>query len=145
MPMNISVESHVDVPKILAKVRNKDFWLFAASEYHRLMTPFVPFETGELDETTKINSSELTGEVDYYAPHAHYIYEGKLMVDPETGSSYAKKDSKKIYNGKSLKISKEKHPLASVKWDKAAEPTQKPKLIDEMQAYVDSGRLHLNE
>ena len=145
MPMQIKVESNINVPKNLAKVRDEAFWLFGASTYHRLMSPYVPFETGTLDETVKIKGGEMKGEVEYFAPHAHYIYEGKLMVDPETGSSYAKKDSKKVYTGKSLNISKKKHSLASARWDKAAEPTQKGKLIASMQSYADSGRLHLSD
>lgn len=145
MPMRISVESKINIPKNLAKVRDETFWLFAASTYHRLMSPYVPFETGTLDETVKTKGGEMKGEVEYFAPHAHYIYEGKLMVDPNTGSSYAKKDTKKVYTGKTLKISKRKHSLASIKWDKAAEPTQKEKLIALMQDYADSGRLHLSD
>jgi len=145
MPMQIKVESNINIPKNLAKVRDEAFWLFGASTYHKLMSPYVPFETGTLDETVKIKGEEMKGEVEYFAPHAHYIYEGKLMVDPETGSSYAKKDSKKVYTGKSLNVSKKKHSLASVRWDKAAEPTQKEKLIAFMQSYADSGRLHLSD
>lgn len=144
MSMQIKMESHIDIPKNLAKVRNKEFWTFAANEWYRLITPYVPFELGSLSETVKIKGGELTGEIEYFAPYAHYIYEGKLMVDSKTGSSWARKDSKKVYAGKSLKI-KKKHPLASAHWDKAAEPTQKEKLIRAMQGYAESGRLHLGD
>ena len=148
MGFNLKIESRIDVPGTLKKVRDKPFWTYAANEYHRLLSPYVPFETGTLDETVKIKSSELEGEIDYYAPYAHYIYEGKAMgptfYSPDFGF-WSPPGEKKSYTGASLEISKARHPLASSKWDKAAEPVQKPKLIDAMQGYIDSGRLKLND
>lgn len=38
----------------------------------------------------------------------------------------------------------DQHPKAAQEWDKRAEPTQKPKLILSLQAYINSGRLNLN-
>lgn len=141
--MKITVESHINIPRNLAKVENKQYWTFAANEWHRLMTPYVPYLGGALAETVKINSGKLYGEVEYISPYAHYIYEGRLMVDPDTGSSWAKAGAKKVYTGAELDLSHNKHPLSSAHWDKAAEPTQKPKLIDAMQDHADSGRLNL--
>lgn len=141
MPFNMSVTSNIDIPKHLAKVNGDEFWKFGATEWWKLITPYTPMETGTLFESTTIRPKE----IEYNAPYAHYLYHGELMVDPETGSSYAKKDAKKVYAGTELQFDKSKHPLASKEWDKAAEPTQKPKLIDSMQKYVDSGRLNLGE
>lgn len=143
--MKFSVETHINIPRNLAKVENKQYWLFAANEYHKLLSPYVPMQTGALDETVRIKSYALNGEIEYIAPYAHYIYEGRLMVDPDTGSSYAQAGAKKVYTGANLDLSHNKHPLSSAHWDKAAEPTQKPKLIDAMQDYADSGRLNLND
>lgn len=118
--MKITVESHINIPRNLAKVEDKKYWTFAANEWHRFITPYVPMDTGTLAETVNINSSKLYGEVEYLAPYAHRMYENN-------------------YN-----FRKDKHKLASAHWDKAAEPTQKPKLIAAMQDYADSGRLNLN-
>lgn len=141
MAFRMTVKSHINSAKRLQQVRNDGFWKFGANEWWKLITPYTPMEEGVLFETVEIKPKE----IEYKAPYAHYIYRGELMVDPETGSSYAQKDSKKVYAGKELKMSTARHPLASKEWDKAAEPTQKPKLIRAMQGYVDSGRLNLDE
>lgn len=133
--MKISVEVDIDTQKCLNKVDNDGFWTFAAYEWWRLITPYVPMETGTLSESVEIRPKE----IEYIAPYAHYLYRGELMVDPVTGSSYAEKDSKKIYTGKELDLTHNKHPLSSKEWDKAAEPSQKPKLIQSMQGYLHRG------
>ena len=66
-----------------------------------------------------------SGEIEYTSPYAHYFYKGELMVDAETGSSYARAGTKKVYAGKELSFykgdgDKAGHPLASKEWDKAA-------------------------
>lgn len=146
--MNIKLETNINIPLNLSKVRNKEFWGYALNEYHRLLSPYVPFETGNLDETVKIKAEDMGGELDYYSPYAHYQYEGKVMgpnfYSPDYGF-WSPPGEKKYYTGEDLEHSKDRHPLASAHWDKVAEPTQKPKLIQAMQGYVDSGRLKLNE
>ena len=144
--MKVSIEAKIRIPENLAKVRDKEFWLFGANEWHKFISPYVPFETGTLDETVRKEADELTGSIEYYAPHAHYQYEGKVMgpsfYSPDYGF-WSPPGEKKHYTGGKLTYHN-KHPLSSNHWDKAAEPTQKPKLIDSMQRYVDSGRLKLN-
>ena len=143
--MELKIENHVNIPSIMLKVENPAFWKYAASEWWKLLTPYTPMDTGTMSESVKLTGEAKTGLVEYRAPYAHYLYRGELMVDPATGSSYAKQGAKKVYAGQDLKISMEKHHRASKEWDKAAEPLQKPKLIRAMQGYIDSGRLGLNE
>ena len=141
MAFKLTVKADIDVRKNIAKVRDDDFWKFGANEWWKDITPYTPMETGTLFESVEIRPKE----IEYFAPYAHYLYRGELMVDPDTGSSYAKQGAKKVYAGTPLVMSKARHSLATKEWDKAAEPTQKPKLIDAMQKYIDSGRLKLNE
>ena len=143
--MRIKVEVNINIQKDLAKARDPKLWKFAATEWWKLITPYTPMQTGTMSEQVEIRGEEGAGEIEYTTPYSHYLYEGKLMVDAVTGSSYARAGTKKVYADKELNISKAKHPLASKKWDKAAEPTQKPELVDAMQKYVDSGRLNLGE
>ena len=143
--MKITIEANINIPKNIAKVRDPKFWKFGANRWHELITPYTPMRTGTMSESVDVSGGSGTGEIEYKQPYSHYIYEGRLMVDAETGSSYARAGSKKVYAGSALSISTAKHPLASIKWDKAAEPTQKPELIKGMQGYIDSGRLNLSE
>lgn len=142
--MELKIENHINIPNVLLKVENPAFWKYAANEWWKLLTPYTPMETGATFETVKVKGEKSTGLIEYTSPQAHYLYRGELMVDPATGSSFARFGAKKVYTGKELEISKERHPLASKEWDKAAEPLQKPKLIRAMQGYIDSGRLNLN-
>ncbi len=141
MAFKVTVKADINIPKNLAKVQSDEFWKFGANEWWKLITPYTPMETGGMSEHVEI----IPKEIEYLDPQAHYLHKGELMVDPDTGSSYAKKNAKKVYAGKELNISKAKHSLATKEWDKAAEPTQKPKLIKAMQEYIDSGRLNLND
>lgn len=109
-------EVHIDIPRHLAKINDDKFWTFSAVEWHKLYMPYVPMLTGMLSQQVVITP----GQIEHVVPYAHRMYEGNY------------------------RFRKDLHPLASREWDMAAEPTQKPKLIDAMQRYVDSGRLKLN-
>ena len=61
-------------------------------------SPFVPALTGSLDARTRVEKSKII----YPGPYARYLYEGKLMVDPNTGSAYATKGTTKVLTGKDL-------------------------------------------
>lgn len=114
MKVGIEVsEIKIDIPKIVSKVRSDKFMLYAAQQWHRLYYKYVPFATGTLADSVKITP----GEIEHYAIYARYQYNGNFN------------------------FRRDQHPLASRHWDKAAEPAQKPQLIAELQAYVDSGRL----
>lgn len=92
------------------------FWTFAATEWHRLYAPYVPMKEGFLTNNVIIRPKEIEHAVPY---------------------------ARRLYNGTNFRFSKNQHPNASAKWDKAAAATQLPKLISAMQAYIDSGRLKL--
>lgn len=115
--MGVTVESHIDIPRNLQKVDNDAFWIFAANEWWRLYFPWVPFDTGTLARQVHITPKQ----IEHTAPYAYTTY-----------------------NGRHRRFRKDKHPLASAHWDKAAAPTQGHKLISAMQAYVDSGRCNLD-
>ena len=138
----MKIESNINIPRNIKKVDNDKLWIFAANEWHRYISPYTPMETGELDENVTI----IPKVIEYNSPHAHYQYEGKVMgpnyYNPDFGF-WSPPGKKKKYTGTKLKYHN-RHPLSSGKWDKAAMPTQKPKLIDSLQAYVDSGRLNLS-
>lgn len=77
---------------------------------------FVPAKTGSLATRARVDGNHLI----YPGPYARYLYRGKLMVDPETGSSYARKGSTKILTGKDLVFSKAMHGKAQAEWFEAS-------------------------
>ena len=56
----------------------------------------------------------------YPGPQSRYLYHGKLMVDPATGSSYAQKGSTKVLTDKNLVFSKAMHGQAQSHWFEAS-------------------------
>ena len=142
--MKFEVNCNINIPENLAKVEDDKFWLFGANEYHRLMVPYIPYITGTTAETVQISSEPMCGIIEFLAPQAHYLWEAKLMVDPNTGSSWAKKDVRKVYTNIQLDLSHNNHPKATDHWNEAANETQLPKLIDAMQDNINMGGLNLN-
>lgn len=113
--MRLAAEVRIDAQGILEKLRSDELWLHAAQTWHGLYAPYVPRDTGRLYEDVRISP----GQIEHLAPYAAYVYGGSFPAD--SGG------------------------VASRAWDRAAEPTQKPKLVAAMQAYVDAGGLKLGK
>lgn len=79
-------------------------------------SPNVPFLTGSLDQRTRVDGSEVI----YPGPYARYLYHGKVMVDPETGSAYAPKGGTKVVTDKDLVFNKAMHSQAQAYWFEAS-------------------------
>lgn len=78
--------------------------------------PFVPARTLSLSNRTMVEGSKVI----YPGPYARYLYYGKLMVDPETGSSFAPKGGTKVLTDKDLVFSKAVHGQAQARWFEAS-------------------------
>jgi hypothetical protein len=88
-------------------------------------SPYVPFLTGSLDTRTRVDGSKII----YPGPYARYLYYGKLMVDPETGSSYARKGTTKVLTDKNLVFNKAMHTQAQSHWFEASKAANLEKWI----------------
>ena len=86
--------------------------------------PFVPALTGYLMVQTRIHPEyrgEIVGNaIVYPGPYARYLYYGKLMVDPDTGSPWAKQNATKVLTNRDLVFSKAMHPQAQSHWFEAS-------------------------
>lgn len=79
-------------------------------------SPYVPFLTGSLDERTRVSGNTII----YPGPYARYLYYGKVMVNPETGSTYAPKGGTKVLTDKNLVFNKSGHAQAQAHWFEAS-------------------------
>ncbi len=79
-------------------------------------SPYVPALTGSMDKRTRVDG----GNIIYLGPYARYLYFGKLMVDPATGSSYAPKGGTKVLTDKDLVFNKAMHAQAQSHWFEAS-------------------------
>lgn len=99
----------------------------------RYMAPFVlGGEDSELQKLAVLGDDY----IDYISPYAHYQYEGILYVDPDTGSSYAKKGQEKIPTSTKLNPHT---PNTGSHWDKRMMTAKGKDLMKELQGYVDRG------
>ena len=87
-----------------------------AMQVRKDTSPYVPALTGSLDKRTRVDG----GEIIYPGPYARYLYFGKLMVDPATGSNYAQKGSTKVLTDKNLVFNKAMHGQAQSYWFEAS-------------------------
>lgn len=88
-------------------------------------SPFVPFLTGSLDQRTRVDGNEII----YPGPYARFLYYGKVMVDPGTGSTYAKKGATKVLTDKNIEFNKAGHNQAQSYWFEASKAENLEKWI----------------
>lgn len=85
------------------------------------MVPYMPNRDGIFVDLTRLQSAALAGTGKVIAaapPQGRFLYEGKVMVDPVTGSPWARKGAKKVVTEKPLTYS---NPKATPHWFDTAE------------------------
>lgn len=103
-----------------------------AQQVRKDTAPFVPALTGSLSQRTRAKDNAVI----YPGPYARYLYYGKLMVDPETGSSWAKKGSTKILTDRNLVFNTAVHGQAQSHWFEASKAQNLGKWENVMQEAV---------
>lgn len=140
----IETKVELNMPKILNKVQNDQFGLFLAKEWKKLINPFTPHRTGNLERNVVYRPFE----IEYNSPYSQYQYYGVLYVDPLYKVGGFTKDGgitwfsrpgvKKIATTTPLNYLKDHNPMATSKWDEAAEKAgQKEKLIKVANDYLE--------
>lgn len=110
----MSVDVVVNIPNISGlsrRILSDNVLKYANTRLHAYCSPYVPMDTGYLDQTVDI-SAEC---VHYKAPYAHRVWEG---------------------NG--MHFSTDKHPLATSHWEQAAMAAKGDQLADDITAYIES-------
>ena len=129
--MQIVAHLEIDVNAILAKRGLQDT---GRVQQHideacmRYMAPYMPFETGVLESSMRLNTVPGTGKIVTATPYARYLYYGKLMVDPITGKGafhdpisgrfWSRPNTPKVMDpkGRELEYSQSAHPKAGKLW-----------------------------
>jgi len=78
------------------------------------MDKYVPFRTGILRNTRFIGVDKVV----YHGPYTHYHCIGKLMVDAETGSAWARFGTSKVYKEPPTYMEYNGAPMRGPYWDK---------------------------
>ena len=80
------------------------------------MVPYMPHRDGNFVNVTRLQSAALAGSGKVVAaapPMGRFLYEGKVMVDPVTGSPWARKGAKKVVTERPITYS---NPKATPHW-----------------------------
>ena len=83
----------------------------------------VPDDQDALVNSSNIHSDILHGKLVWSTPYARYLYHGVLMVDPKTGSAWAREGQTKVKVSPEvrLKFDKRKNPKAGSHWCERAQ------------------------
>lgn len=87
------------------------------------MEKYMPFRDGNMRNVSAIMSRSMQGTGRVIAgapPYGRFLYEGKVMVDPVTGSPWARAGVKKVVTDRDLVFDKIAHPRATDHWFDAA-------------------------
>lgn len=84
---------------------------------------YVPARTKSLSNRTRVSGDTII----YPGPYARFLYYGKLMIDPKTGSPWATKGATKVVTGTDLDISQAVHGKAQSHWFEASKAQNLPK------------------
>ena len=106
-----------------------------AEQMEKDTQPFVPMLTGSLTQRTRVVGNDII----YPGPYARFLYYGKVMVDPETGSTYAPKGGTKVLTAKNLVFTTSGHAQAQSHWFEASKAENLDKWIRVADKAVKNG------
>jgi hypothetical protein len=95
--------------------------------------PFVPMLTGSLKNRVRVEGNTII----YPGPYARFLYYGKVMVDPNTGSTWAPLGGTKVVTDRDLVFTKDFHPQAQAFWFEASKAQNKDKWLRVAQKAVE--------
>lgn len=117
MALKVTVEtSGFDAAKQAIAERCKQAEHVLAVQVEKDTQPFVPALTGSLNTRTRVVGNEVV----YPGPYARFLYYGKVMVDPNTGSTWAPKGGTKVVTDRNLVFTKTMHQQAQAFWCEAS-------------------------
>lgn len=103
------------------------------------MQPYMPHRTGTFINVTKAMSAAIAGSGTVVAaapPMGRFLYEGKVMVDPETNSPWARPGAKKVVTDRELKYS---NPKATPHWFDTAKKNHGKSWVKEVKKIAGGG------
>lgn len=109
-----NVKINIDLTRFEEQFEDAQYQL--DSEIMTDMVPYMPHVTGSQVNKAKAMSAALAGSGTVVAaapPEGRFLYGGKVMVDPVTGSPWARPGAKKVLTDRDLKYS---NPKATAHW-----------------------------
>lgn len=115
LKFDIDVDGWNKIKKALARRCTKAEHIVAI-QIEKDTSPYTPALTGSLNQRTRVVGNSVV----YPGPYARYLYYGKLMVDPDTGSPWAQPGAVKVLADRALVFTQSVHPQAQAHWFEAS-------------------------
>lgn len=115
LKFDIDVDGWNKIKKALARRCTKAEHIMAI-QVEKDTSPYTPALTGSLNQRTRVVGNSVV----YPGPYARYLYYGKLMVDPDTGSPWAQPGAVKVLTDRDLVFTQSVHPQAQAHWFEAS-------------------------
>lgn len=132
------IKVDVDLSRFENQFRDAQFWI--DSQIMIDMVPYMPHNTGAFVNLTRAQSAAIAGTGKVVAaapPYGRFLYEGKVMIDPETGSPWARKGAKKVVTDRPLNYS---NPKATPHWFDTAKEKELPDWVKGVKKRAGGGR-----
>lgn len=117
--------------EILDRIFDAETMTYVHTRFHAYMSPYVPMDSGALDQTVEI----LPECVHYKSPYAHFQWNGKVFVD-DRGSTWARRNESKHETSRDLHYSPDQHPLSTSHWDRAMWAAKGDEFCRDIEAYL---------
>lgn len=107
-------EVNINLKRFERQFSNAQYWM--DNQVMTDMVPYMPRQSGTFINLVRARSAALAGSgivVAAVPPQGRFLWEGKVMVDPDTGSPFARKGAKKIVTDRPLTYG---NPRATPKW-----------------------------
>lgn len=122
-----------------------DVQQFHTANVRRRIQRYMPYSSGDTIKMMIIQSPVDEPFIHVNGPHAHYVYEGKVWVDPVTHAAgfltangwRSRKDIAKVKTDRDLNYDKSKNPEAGPHWDRRLVAAEGKQMQADLQSYVD--------
>ena len=116
--VDADLEITLNLDRFSRQFQEAQYWL--DGQVMTDMVPYMPIRTGSLIQRSRARSASMQGTgrvVAGVGPYGRFQYMGKVMVDPVTGSPFARRGAKKVVTDRDLKYS---NPKATAQWFETA-------------------------
>ena len=110
---------------------------FKNAETKRRRIAHTPTVKKELVRSVNKKTVIGTGLIEYGVPYDRFLYYGKLMVSPTTGSSWALRGEKKILTDIDLRYNRSIAPLSGSFWFERMKTDKKQGILEGAQKVAD--------
>ena len=131
------VKIEVDMSRFEKQFQEAQFYL--DSQVMTDMVPYMPSRTNAFDNHARARSAATAGSGTVIAgvpPSGRFLYRGKVMIDPVTGSPWARPGAKKVVTNRPLTYS---NPQATPHWFDTAKERHGKQWVEETKRIAGGG------